>query len=43
VPFARPATARYSRFVGQHAVSANHLRLAELGVVEKQPRPLHPS
>jgi hypothetical protein len=35
VPFARPVTARYFRFVGLHAVAANHLRLAELGVVEK--------
>ena len=36
VPFARPVTARYFRFVGLHAVAANHLRLAELGVVENQ-------
>jgi len=35
VPFARPVTARYFRFVGLHAISANHLRVAELGVVEK--------
>jgi hypothetical protein len=35
VPFARPVTARYFRFVGLHAVAANHLALAELGVVEK--------
>jgi tetratricopeptide (TPR) repeat protein len=35
VPFARPVTARYFRFVGLHSVAANHLRVAEVGVVEK--------
>ena len=29
------AVGAYFRFVGLHSVAANHLRLAELGVVEK--------